>query len=384
MQPFDLDVLIFPAATIFIATLGVSALFTRDLVASLLLALLKSGIFTIYFSFIFDGTHTFLDDWTYLAGGKELLLNGVGLENLVQNWDEVTRVSRGRHFVYYLYNAYAIRIFGDAYFSPVAFNIVLTTAIAGLGTVLARAEFRINRYQSKWFYAFLLMHPDVLVWSTVMNGKDTLVLLAHVLLLLAVSLLFRGRLLQALLIALPTVLTLSYLRFYVPPLFALALVLGISLSKLRFQIRYCLIWVCAIAGLLLVMPDYVSSGINVGWLQGSLSNPIFGLLRTTLTPIPFLTEVSYQFLDVPALIHWILMPFVALGVVRVWRIRSPFSRVFLACLLVFIGLYTVTEELQGPRQRFQLLVAFAALQFIGVLEALRRTGGETLNKKRLQ
>lgn len=371
MQPFDCDVLVFPAAIIFIATLGVSVLFTKDFLASLILALLKAGIFAAYFGFYFDGTYTFLDDWIYLAGGKELLLNGVGVETLAQTWDEVTRVAQGKHFVYYLYNAIALRIFGDAYFAPVAFNVALTIAVACLGTVLARAEFGIDQGQSKWFYAFLLMHPDVLAWSNIMNGKDILVLLAHVLLLLAISVLFRGRLLTALSLALPTVLALAFIRFYVPLLFALALLTGILLSNLRFQLKYLLIWICLSTGSALVIIYYISSGIDVGWLQGSFPNPIVGAIRTILTPIPFNTEGEYAFLNVPALIHWISMPFVAFGVSRVWHIHTPFSRVFLTYCLVFVGFYSVTVELQGPRQRVQLDYALALLQFIGVLGALR-------------
>jgi hypothetical protein len=384
MRPFDLDLLIFPAATIFVATLVLSLFFTRDFLASLLLSLLKSAIFAVYFGLMFDGTYTSFDDWHYLAGGKELLLNGVGLQNLAQNWDEVTQVAGGSHFVYYLYNAYAIQAFGDAYFAPVALNVVLTTVIAIFGTALARVEFGINQRQSTWLYALLLMHPDVLAWSSVFNGKDILVLLAHVLLLLAISLLFRGRLLTALLLALPTALMLEFLRFYVLPLFTLALASSVLLSNVRFPIKYCLMWACIAAALFPVATSTFSPGINIGWLQGSFPNPVSGFVRTLLTPIPFNTEVSYGFLNAPALIHWILMPFVALGLVRVWRIRTLFSRVFLAYLLVFVCFYSLTEELQGPRHRVQLCYALALLQFIGVLSAQRLFMAPHSARERLQ
>ena len=74
MNPFDLDILIWPAAAIFFITLIISFQFTKWPMFSIFVAFVKTGIFLGYFNFIFDGTYTFLDDWNYLEGGKRILL----------------------------------------------------------------------------------------------------------------------------------------------------------------------------------------------------------------------------------------------------------------------------------------------------------------------
>jgi len=105
-------------------------------------------------------------------------------------------------------------------------------------------------------------------------------------------------------------------------------------------------------------------------IQEAFVNPVYGFVRMALTPIPFNTEENYAFLDIPAVIHWFLMPFVGLGVIRVYRIRTTFSQFFLAYVLVFFGLYAVFGELQGPRHRVQLDYAWAVFQFMGVMTFL--------------
>ena len=89
MKPFDLDLLFLPGFLIFIVTWCVAFYVTRSVVFSLPAAFLKAGIFFIYFGLLFDGTFTFLDDWRYVAGGMALLNEGVGLSNLVENWEFV-------------------------------------------------------------------------------------------------------------------------------------------------------------------------------------------------------------------------------------------------------------------------------------------------------
>jgi predicted membrane chloride channel (bestrophin family) len=104
----------------------------------------------------------------------------------------------------------------------------------------------------------------------------------------------------------------------------------------------------------------------VDLLQADLVNPLVGLPRFLLTPVPFRTEPAYAFLDAAAALHWLLLPFVFVGLAAVIARPTPFSRVLVAYLAVFTTLYAVYGELQGPRHRVQLDFAFALLQFIGV------------------
>ena len=66
---------------------------------------------------------------------------------------------RRPHFVYYLYNTYAFRIFGEGYYAPVACNNLLTPLIAYLGTRLAVREFGLTPRQGGWFSFFSFSTP---------------------------------------------------------------------------------------------------------------------------------------------------------------------------------------------------------------------------------
>lgn len=371
MHPFDLELLLKPGLLIFTATLWVAFLVTRSVVFSLSAALIKASLFLIYFGVLFDGTFTFFDDWSYLNGGIEIVDKGIGLSNLAENWDFVLMTATGEHFVYYLYNAYAFRFFGVGYYAPVALNIVLTILIAWFGAIVGTREFGFTGQWKKLFFMFLLFHPDILAWSNVMNGKDILLLLLHVLLLLSASMFFRGRRFAALAIATPVVILLFFLRFYVPVIFATVLVVH---QLLAVRSRHHLYWLLGGTAILFVaIYSMLGDLIQFAWLsfQENLVNPVVGFVHMALTPIPFNTDVKYSFLDIPALLHWMLMPMVVYGVVLLMRReKSPFTRFFWLYLVAFMGMYSIYGELQGPRQRVQLDFALAVLQFIGIKQYL--------------
>lgn len=371
MSPFSFDTLTWPAAAIFLMTLIVSYQATKMPGTSVFAAFIKTGLFVIYFGLVFDGTYTFLDDWTYLEGGKDLLNDGVGVTNLAENWELALMIGGGEHFLYHLHNAYAFRLFGEGYFAPVTLNILLTVLIAFYGMKLAVLEFGFNRQASNLFFFFLLLHPDILAWSNVMNGKDVLVLQLHVILLTAASIYLRGQLYKALWLALPAVLILLFLRFYVPLLFAMALILGAVLTKRQGQFWYL---ITSIALVSISLTWIGEGGLQYVFtaLQENFVNPFYGLIRMLLTPIPFNTEENYAFLNFPALMHWLLMPFFIIGLRKVWKTRTPFARFMIAYLIVFFGLYAIYGELQGPRQRVQLDFAWALLQFIGAMAVMRK------------
>ena len=371
MQPFDLRVLLLPGLVIFFATFWVAQRVTRSFAFSLPAALIKAGAFWLYFGLLFDGTYTFLDDWSYLEGGRQLYAQGVGITNLAQNWHLLLTVGSGNHFLYYLYNAYAFQLFGETYFAPVALNVLLTSLIAWFGTNLAGQEFGLGGPQRKYFFVFLLLHPDILVWSNIMNGKDIFVLLMHVLLLLSCSFLFRRRWVAALVLAVPVSLVLFFMRFYVPLLFVVALAAS-QLFVLHGKGRLRLFVLSGVLGALVLSwlgPNTIQYARAT--LADQVGNPFYGFVRFLLTPIPFNTDEAYRFLDFPMLIHWLLLPFACWGVVMAYRLSTPFSRFFLLYMLIFVGLYAVFVAEQGPRARVQLDYAWAVLQFMGLMAFFR-------------
>ncbi len=368
MNPFSFYDLFLPITVIFGVTFFTSQKVANNIAISALTALVKSGAFAIYFGYVFDGTYTFLDDWSYLEGGRDLLFQGIGLTNLIENWEYTLTIGRGDHFVYYLYNTYAFRLFGEGYYAPVALNVILTIAIAYLGARLAFNEFEMSKMASRWFYFYLLLHPNILAWSNTMNGKDILVLLLHVILLTIISMFLRAHYIKALCLAVPVILTLFFLRFYVPIMFGAALILCSIFLNWRIQFKYLVLSVgFAISSFFWIG----ESGFQYAFssLQENFVNPIYGFIRILLTPIPFHTEENYSFLNFPALFHWISMPFVIFGMMRLWRIKTQFSVFFVTYFLTFLGLYAVYGELQGPRHRIQLDYALDILQFMGFMTA---------------
>src|SRR5690348_17732529 len=112
-QPFPIGQLIWPAIAIMVIGFLISLAYTRRAGLSLGVAALKSGLFLIYFGFLFDGTFTFLDDWKYLRFGEELVQNGVGIFNLMHNYDYVRSTVKSANLFYYVYDATALVIFGQ-------------------------------------------------------------------------------------------------------------------------------------------------------------------------------------------------------------------------------------------------------------------------------
>jgi hypothetical protein len=176
MHPFNLEDLLLPANCIAISIFLITFLAIRNFPLAIVAALIKSGSFIIYFNLYFDGTFTFLDDWTYLERGRILFHQDITIFNLAERWEYVKMIAQGSHVLYYLYNCFSMNLFGDFYFSPVAINLILTGVIAAIGKKVFASHISLTAIQEKIFYFYVLLHPDILAWSTVANLKDILIL----------------------------------------------------------------------------------------------------------------------------------------------------------------------------------------------------------------
>lgn len=376
MSGFGIDQVTFPAACVFLFSFLFSWVATSSYVASVSVSLLKSIAFFVYFVFIFDGSYTFLDDLNYLSGGEFLLSIDVGLSNIFENWGVMLMVGGGDHFVYYLHNAYAFRFFGVGYFAPVALNLILAACVAWVGSVVFGRHFSADDGVRKSFFVFLILYPELWTWSGVMNGKDTLVLLQHVLLLNSVSLYFVGRKWLALGLALLPIFVLFFLRFYVPVFFAGILFLYFQIQNRNLR--------SLLISPVVVLIIFIAADAAVGHLLGSAmesfadkrSNPLLGFVRMVLAPVPFGVDEGYGFLNAAAIFQWIMLPFSVVGMLIVARDKK-FGMFLVVYFFVFVGFYSVYSELQGPRHRVQLDFAWAVVQFIGLREILRRYFGSS-------
>ena len=368
MEPFQLSSLLWPAVVIFVVVSVATFRFTGNPVAALMAAFFKSGLYVVYFGALFDGTYTVIDDWGYLTGASELLRRGVTVPGVFRHWNFLVAMAAGPHVLYYVYNVFAFGLFGYGYYAPVACNVILTVAIAWLGARLAERELPLTKRQGLALYLFLLVHPDITTWSTVINAKDILVLWTHVVVLYSVAALYRRRYLYATIVGLSAVMLLFFLRFYVPILFLAAFMLhgAIRLRSAAGERARQIVVVCVAAGVIGGVVGVGSIPTAIAAVREDFVNPLFGIPRFMLTPVPFRTSPQYGFLVMPAVIHWTLMPFLLWGAGRMWRSKNRFTQFFLIYCAVFVLFYGVYAELQGPRHRVQLDYAWGLLQFLGL------------------
>jgi hypothetical protein len=372
---FSFGEIIWPTLAIFIVLLYICFYVTKNLVLAFIIAFAKAGFFLLYFGWFFDGTYTYLDDWTYLERGIIIYNSGINVFEFFSNIEYFISIGESQHFVYYIYNAIAINFFGYGYYSPIVLNIIATAIIAALGSKIAVSENIINHNYMAALFTYIMVHPDITAWSTLVNGKDILVLLIHVMLLYAISVYFRGLRRRALTIIAVSVTILFFLRFYVPIMFAAAFLLSF-LVRLRGLQR----WQLAFLSIVIIVSAVSVVGISpllsaLDSLRENFVNPAVGLIRFLLTPIPFNTEPAFAFLNIPAIIHWLLLPTFFIGIFKVAAMNTQYSTFIVVYTLIFIALYAVYGELQGPRHRVQLDYVIALFQFVGVFSLFKAGPG---------
>ena len=372
MQPFPVSDLIGPAVVIATAGFALCLIFTKRPTLSLCVAGLKAGLFFLYFGFVFNGTYTFLDDWTYLHVGQLLASKDIGIFNFSSNHAYVLSTVKSENLSYYVYNSSAISLFGPQYYAPVTLNILLTLLTAGFLTKTVQSGLDMSRRNSVGLFILLALSPSTLAWSTVTNVKDILVAAGTAIVVYAVALVDSGNAKRALLVAAPGVIILMLTRFYIPltlgAAFALAMV---SSRRVRFSPQ---IWLVAIAAFIAVI-EMLGHGSLLGALsklRASTGNPVTGVLRFVLTPIPFHTEASYGFLNIPQLIYWMLLPLQMYGIYFVWKKKTMTGHFIVIYFLMMTLLYGMVTTLQGPRHRIQIDGLIVIFQCYGLLALIRR------------
>src|SRR5680860_492526 len=132
-----------------------------------------------------------------------------------------------------------------------------------------------------------------------MNGKDTLVLTGTSMAVYAVSRAGQGRYPSAILLAVVVELVLFFTRLYVPLMLLTSLLAALLLAPARRK-RPAL-WLLVPLGLAVVLSALGIHGLADAYsrLQAEFVNPLYGVIRMALTPIPFHTTKHYAFLDLP-------------------------------------------------------------------------------------
>ena len=321
---------------------------------ALAVASVRAAVPLAYFAWLQNGTWRFSDDLEHLSRAGALARHGWGpLSVLRDGLPELVVVSGGGHILYSWYNLLAFSIFGPHYYAPVLLNVLATFVAARyLVELMPESEYS-DRYRAG-AAAFFLLHWDVVVWSSLVNLKDTLVLTGTVIALCGVLRLWRR----------PTFLTaawvagllalMSFLRFYVPLLILLASVA----------------WVLVGGGLRRSRPVVLAAGVVLvlflPWAElgqyATLGAAPKGMLRFLLSPQPWSVDPQYSFLIVPSVLHWLLFGPAIAAAVLLWRSR-PSARLPLLYLASAAALYSLIPLAQGPRHRVQTVFVLAWLQY---------------------
>ncbi len=342
----------------------------RDLglFTALAVAVLRVSVPLIYFSWYFDGRWTILDDVTYFANGQQMLDEGFNPLTALLTFDgfeQLRSLSGGNHILYAWWNVLAQYLFGEHYFAPVLLNVLVTFVTSH---VLRRSVELLGfpRGYGRGMQLFYLLHWEVVAWSSFMNLKDPIVQLLTVASLYFVVRFFQRRDWFAVLGFVGVAQLFGLIRFYLPLLVVLTALLWMT-WQWKNSVKYLLI---PLAGPLAwwawpVLQEHAP--------YMDPESALYGTARMVLTPIPGRIDDFYSFLLIPSILHLTFLLPAAIGFIGLWR-SSSLARLYLMYLAILIELYAITEELQGPRHRFQVAFVFVWVQFhfLWMLRADRR------------
>lgn len=372
LVPYSIYDLIVPSLILFFGGFFLSFVVTRSVILGISVSFVKIMVFVLYYGFFFDGTFTFKDDWTYLSTGAELYYRGIDIFNFWDHLSEVFARAGGTHIGYYLFNLFVIDVWGVNYFAPVAVNILLTF-IGGAYLVAASREIiGCSSHLSAGLFVFFVLHPDILAWSTVMNGKDILVATGTTMMMYSVREFGVGRYVNSFAHAMAVIFLMTFIRFYIPIFFVISFAFAFVLSSVLSRGWLFFVFVSIFLGVMSFFIGFNRLVSAVEVLMNGWSNPVLGAVRFILTPIPFNSEKSYRFLDLPQILNWELLPFMIYGFVSLSRKKIISAKFFVSYFVLLLAFYGVYGELQGPRHRVQLDGLIALFQFYGLVAFLRQ------------
>ena len=374
MNSFDLHALFTPSLVIFFIYTIFVWWETKSHALALGLSAIKALFFLIYFSLIFNDGRTLIDDIDYFYGGQELNSIGVNAFNIFENLEDLLRLGEGWHFGYYVYNLIAFNIFGEYYFSPVSLNVIAMLPVASMGARIAVRGGLINEGHKIPFFVFILLSPEIVAWSSTLNLKDPLILLAHVVFIYSIQNLLYGNRKYFLIYFSAGMIIALFIRVYIPIFFIAALFLVVINKNFKIA-TISLVLVLLVFHLSPLSIDYVIFALNL--LRENFVNPAYGIPRFLLTPVPFGASAEYAFLVLPSIINWILFPFLIYGFFAIYLSRNVLGKFLIIYFILFCILYGTFDQLQGPRHRLQLAYVIILFQFVGLVAFVKKVSKAT-------
>ncbi|HVX40281.1 MAG TPA: hypothetical protein VHB25_11975 [Gemmatimonadaceae bacterium] len=327
-------------------------------------AALKAAIPLVFFSWYYTGAWTILDDMAYFREGRVLRAAGFNPITVFlskRGFGTLLFVSNGYQFVYGWFNMLMQDLIAPTYWAPVFGNLVLTCIAAVLVKTIA-TECGASQPYARGLGVYFALQPELVAWSSFLNVKDILVMTLTAALLLGLVRLSRRFTWGALALSVLAGFILFWIRFYVPLVAGLAMV--IARLRPRALLRGgVLVGLAAVAGLLVVLRSTIGSLAHVVDLHAA--DLAYGWLRTLLSPLPWSMQPEYGFLQVPAILHFALVPAMALGAYLLVKGSPPARLLFIYAALILLAV-SAHPELQGPRHRIQILFILAWAEFHGM------------------
>ncbi|AQX08205.1 hypothetical protein [Elizabethkingia ursingii] len=370
---FDPWLVISSTIIIFLIVGSVSIFVTKKVFLSLIIAIIKAGIYFYYFSFA-DKRFTFVDDDTYILTTKNLYEDGFNIYNifyyLIFDKKAITHYVGSEHFMYQVYNLLSFELFGPYYFSPVALNIILTSFIAyKLYQIVILLNGNNYKILAVFGYFMFVIHWDTVSWSSYLNLKDFFVEFLTINIIVIILKIFQLKKINFWLsvnLALST-FTLFYLRYYIPGFILIASLFYIVFFRISYKKYFGLLLIIfpiIIAGIIIIILPKISTGLSV--FQAGMSNPILGIPRYLLTPVPFQVDQGGEFQTFAAYLHWIFFPVFLFGVYKSWKLNEDQPKLLIIYFLILCLFYGSFNELQGPRHRIQVHFIFIYFQLVGI------------------
>jgi len=336
---------------------------------------LRLGFTVLYFERYFHGYWVGGDGPRYFYGGMTLLTQGFNpITALTTSAGllSLQTIATGSQITYFWWNLLLEYFFGARFCVPVLCNTGLTflAAYFAFRTVrLAGAELRYARIMG----LVLLVHPEIVAYSSIANYKDVLVYcLTVIILYLLLAMTMRARLLHVLALALLSFAALG-LRFYVP-IVALAVFGMWTLLHERGWRRWLLVVLAAFAALGAARYINFSAFLSLVSLLLKVGGVAYGFMHMLLTPRPYALPFWESFLFIPAVCNWAFMPLAPLGAWGLWRASRP-ARFLLLYLLTLLLVFSFFPFFQEYREQFQYYYILIWAQFHGgwmVLHRLRQ------------
>lgn len=331
------------------------------------IAVVRLSMVAIYHGLMYEPAWNFQDDFQYLRIAEALSQKGYHPLSILNGefWADIMALNNGLHILYSYWNMIWIQLIGPSYSSPVVGNVILTFAVARLLTEVVESTCASRDYL-KTICIFYLLHPDTVSWSTVLNFKDVMVQFLIFLFVVGVMA-FRSRrhFIGAFYVVASCILML-FLRYYAVVFMLTALFVWLIVHS-QHRLLYGTPPLLAGVALVLMLRDFIPAELF------DPSGVVYGLVRTIMTPQPWVVEYQYAFITVAAWTHWLLLPAALLGAVAL--IRYPSFQLLAFYTLLALLFYATVPELQGVRQRFQIVPIFIWAQAHVLFILLRAAWG---------